>query len=172
METGLTSDSDWSDYMDDDQRPSWEGSSRSGGSASAAGRAKKPPLTKKRAKPAGGAAGGAKPAAKKPKGAKAKVNLSWTDSEEEESAGAAAKAAGGAEPRAVPWTTWVKKPPATMSFSGNLATQPPLYWAGKQGGREAANLLDTMENCRLIGTIDLEFEGHTARSRGWGVHGR
>ena len=45
-----------------------------------------------------------------------------------------------------------------MSFSGNLATQPPLYWAGKQGGREAANLLDTMENCRLIGTIDLEFE--------------
>ena len=116
----------------------------SGAGASAAGSAsvrekKKKPKPKKR--PSFGDGALPQKAKKRSKPSKAKVTTTWTDSEDEAipvNGGAAAAQPGTS------WAAWVKKPPPTMAFASNVAQEPPVYWAMKKGGSEAANLLDSM----------------------------
>ena len=108
-----------------------------GGERAAAAKTKKP-KAKKRASADGGA-GAAHPKAKKrAKASKGRVSASWTDSEDEN-----ADASSMRQP-SIPWAAWMRKPPPTMAFSGNVAQEPPAYWALKKGGSEAANLCDSM----------------------------
>jgi hypothetical protein len=116
------------------------GGAAGGGAPKAAKKRPKPP--KKRAG-AGAAAPKPRKRAKKPPQARTKVNMEWTDSEEEEDGGAA-DASSGAPVPGMPWSAWVQGPPATMDFQSNLPAEAPAYWAGKKGGTEAANLLPTM----------------------------
>jgi hypothetical protein len=140
------------------------GGSSSGGRGGAGGggagrsNAKKPARERKRPADKAPAEAGKGKAGKKQRAAKkapSKVSLAWTDEDEDGDNGSSGAAA---EQPGMAWEEWVQNPPASMQFSTNLCAPPPKYWAEKKGGTEAANLLDSMEICRLIGTIDLEFE--------------
>jgi len=121
------------------------GSSRAGadaaGSAAAAREKKKKPKPKKRTSSGDGAM--QQKAKKRSKTSKAKVRATWTDSEDDATPANSGAAAAAAQP-GISWATWVKKPPPTISFASNVAQEPPVYWAMKKGGSEAANLLDSM----------------------------
>lgn len=147
---------------DDDERDTARlfGSSSSAGasavSGGSAGRAKttKKPKSKKRA-PAGGAAQ-SQQAKKRSKATKGRVSATWTDSEDENEGKGDVDGLSHAQP-SIPWATWVKKPPPTMTFSGNIAQEPPAYWALKKGGSEAANLLDSMGAFNFVWFVFLNL---------------
>ena len=116
----------------------------SSGAAAGAGApaGSRPAKTKKRAAPAGGAAIGAQKAAKVKRDRKAgvtgkeRVNGEWTESDDEDETANVGDM--------MPWDSWVNQPPPTMAYSSNLPVAPPVYWAAKKGGKEAANLAENM----------------------------
>ena len=114
----------------------------SGAACAGAPAGSRPAKTKKRAAPAGGAAIGAQKAAKVKRDRKAgvtgkeRVNGEWTESDDEDETANVGDM--------MPWDSWVHQPPPTMAYSSNLPVAPPVYWAAKKGGKEAANLAESM----------------------------